>query len=195
MSNKRTAITRKSPSLPMRYLTEKHLLDGRLLDYGSGRGFDAKYFNMVKYDPNFAPEIPSGPFNTITCNYVLNVVDIITQQAILDDIKSLLVEGGTAYVSVRRDLKRMITTHVGYSQRLVTLSGEWELIKENGAFAIYRYIKSELKDLVRSHNWHYEFTTYGRQFRAEAKKRTRINELTKDMTEAEKKQIIREEKV
>lgn len=192
MSNKRTAISRKSPSLPMKYLKAEHLLDGRMLDYGCGRGFDAKYFGMVKYDPNFAPGRPSGKFNTITCNYVLNVVDIVTQIAILDEIKSLLVEGGTAYVSVRRDLKKMITTHSGYSQRLVRLNGEWELIKENGAFAMYRYIKSELRDLMRSHTWDYEFTCEQHQFRAEAKKRARINELTKDMTEAEVKQIKRE---
>ncbi len=75
MSNAyRTAIKRTRPSAPMAKLAEKDLLQGRALDYGCGRGFDAEHFGMEKYDPHFAPERPTGRFDVITCNFVLNVI-------------------------------------------------------------------------------------------------------------------------
>lgn len=180
--NYKTAIKRKAPSLPMRHLSGKNLLVGRMLDYGSGRGYDAEHFKMVKFDPHFAPERPSGKFNTIVCNYVLNVVDIPTQRQILDDIKSLLVEGGIAYVSVRRDLKTMITTCNGYNQRLVNVSGRgWSLFHEvSGKYAMYKLTKDELKRLLEDFNPNYEFTTSGAQYRKQYKLHQKINKLRGD---------------
>lgn len=130
----KTAISRKTPSLPMRWLHKNGLLDGkRMLDFGSGRGFDAFYFSMEEYDPHHYPEKPRGTFDVITCNYVLNVVEPSEVPQILSEIRSLLKEDGVAYVSVRRDkdtLKR---------QHLVKLSEE--VIKENSNFAIYKIKK------------------------------------------------------
>ena len=41
-----TAISRKAPSRPMRFLQEHDLLKGRMLDYGCGRGTDAKFLAL-----------------------------------------------------------------------------------------------------------------------------------------------------
>jgi len=41
-----TAISRKLPSKPMQILHQKGLLKGALLDYGCGKGFDAKHYSM-----------------------------------------------------------------------------------------------------------------------------------------------------
>jgi len=177
--NKRTAITRKAPSLPMRHLSGTGLLVGRTLDYGCGRGYDADHFKMAKFDPHFAPERPKGKFDTIVCNYVLNVVSIPTERQILDDIKSLLVEGGIAYVSVRRDLKKLITTRTGYNQRLVSINARgWTLFHEvKGRYAMYKLTKNELKGLLESFNPNYEFTTEGKQYRKQHELKQRIDEL------------------
>ena len=148
---KRTAITRRAPSKPMQYLYSLAYLThendhwGRTLDYGSGRGFDADYFNMERYDPNFAPEKPSKGFDVITCNYVLNVVDKVTQRAIVDEIEALLNDGGIAFISVRRDLKKDMH-YKDYSQTIVTLTGKWKLFKEvSGSYIMYYYRKDQLK--------------------------------------------------
>jgi len=175
--NAKTAITRKSPSLPMKYLAKHKLLTGRMLDYGCGRGFDADHFGMVKYDPNHAPVRPRGKFDTITCNYVLNVVDAETERKILNDIKSLLREGGTAYVSVRRDIDKDIE-YKGYSQRLVKLHREWELVTERkGSYAMYKFTNNELGHLLEKFNPHYEFTTSRFQFTEQSNIHKRIKEL------------------
>jgi hypothetical protein len=65
----------------MRFLNSLGLLRGKMLDYGCGRGFDAEYYGMDKYDPHYAPEFPKIKFDTITCNYVLNVVDAVEMGA------------------------------------------------------------------------------------------------------------------
>jgi len=178
---KRTAIKRSAPSLPMRYLSKENLIIGRTLDYGSGRGYDADHFKMAKFDPHFAPERPKGQFNTIVCNYVLNVVNVVTQRQILDDIKSLLVEGGIAYVSVRRDLKKD-HNYKTYSQRIVKLTGRgWSLFHEvSDKYAMYKLKRNELKGLLEDFNPNYEFTASGAQYRKQHKLHQRIKELQND---------------
>ena len=61
----KTAITRKKPSLPMRWLAKEGLIPSRIdtLDYGCGKGFDADYFGMDKYDPHFFPNTELGADN------------------------------------------------------------------------------------------------------------------------------------
>jgi hypothetical protein len=132
----RTAMTRSKPSLPMRELEEQGLLQGRMLDYGAGKGFDADRLGMEKYDPTFWPEAPEGSFDTITCNYVLNVVPPESEDEILGHIEELLAPGGTAYIAVRRDVKRDGLTGSGTYQRRVELDLP-VLVEKKGAFAIY----------------------------------------------------------
>jgi len=137
---KNTAIPRKAPSRPMRLLYERDLLIGRMLDYGCGRGTDAKFFGMEAYDPFWQKEKPSGLFDTITCHFVLNVVDTEVRQFIINDITGLLKQGGNAYFTVRRDMKESYNVqNRGYSQSLVVLS--LLSIEKNTSYEIYKMEK------------------------------------------------------
>lgn len=126
----RTAIQRNKLSAPMKLLEEDGQLDGRVLDYGCGRGFDAKALELELYDPYFFPDVPDGKFDTITCNYVLNVVDEETEAWIISDIESKLEDGGHAFITVRRDLNGSEST-----QRVVRL--DLPVYFENNSFCIY----------------------------------------------------------
>jgi hypothetical protein len=75
MAAHKTAITRKKLSKPARYLKDNELLRGRVLDYGCGRGGDTERIGCEGYDPHFRPEQPVGKFDTIMCNFVLNVIE------------------------------------------------------------------------------------------------------------------------
>jgi ATP adenylyltransferase len=121
----KTAITRKKPSKPMTILencsqfTDCH----RKLDYGCGKGFDADYFGMEKYDPHFFPDKPTGLFDTITCNYVLNVIpDHSERVQVLKDIQGLLADDNSmAFIAVRRDLKHDTNTQFLVELNLPTI--------------------------------------------------------------------------
>lgn len=130
-----TAITRKTCSLPIKNLLKKDLLKGDILDYGCGKGFDVEYLNCDGYDIYYQPEFPTKKYDTISCNYVLNVVDEDVRIDILKKIKGLLKEGGVAYVSVRRDLKEDYVTKKGTKQFLVKL--DFPILTENSGFCTY----------------------------------------------------------
>lgn len=106
-----TAIDRKETSFPTRFLLEKGLVQGRVLDFGCGKMMDLKAlqqqgFDVVGFDPHYLNEWPEGQFDTILCHYVLNVLLPLEQTYVLMAIAELLKPGGTAYFTVRRDLKR-----------------------------------------------------------------------------------------
>jgi hypothetical protein len=134
-----TAISRRTISAPVKWLQNHGLLNGRILDYGSGRGFDADALKADRYDPYWHPIRPNGKFDTIICNYVLNVVNEETQMNIIKDIQALLKKGGVAYISVRRDLKGK-TRKVNRSiQRWVEL--DFPSIHKTGDYEIYKVEK------------------------------------------------------
>lgn len=144
--SKYTAIVRKKPSLPLRYLLEHNKIYGRVLDYGCGRAFDVRYlvrlgFDITGYDPFWKPydnvQFHNFGYHVILCNYVLNVVDEDTQELILMDIEDLLAPEGVAYITVRRDIKED-RPGIGCIQRVVELPYPIEYEKK-GAFVIYRY--------------------------------------------------------
>ena len=108
-----TAIKRKALSLPFRYLQEHSLLVGRVLDFGCGHGFDCDALGIEGYDPYWRPEKPTGTFDTIVCNYVLNVLEPDQWQAVIDEISGLQSKGGIAYITVRTD-KRILN---GFTSR------------------------------------------------------------------------------
>lgn len=116
-----TAIARTKPSAPARMLYDRYLLKGRCLDYGCGRGKDADTYRLDKYDPHWYPTRPTGQYDTITCTYVLNVVRPEDVPYILQDIRALLAPRGTAYLTVRRDLKGSAAKGRGTTQRNVHL--------------------------------------------------------------------------
>ena len=150
----KTAITRTKPSAPMNYLHGEGLLAGDMLDYGCGKGYDAQHFSMDKFDPHFTDgeiialngdviDLESRKqYDTITCNYVLNVIEKPGDRAeVLNNIRYLLKPGGVAYITVRRDAQVAEgCTKTGTYQETVKLDLPIEYEKK-GAYIIYRLEK------------------------------------------------------
>ena len=130
-----TAIRRVSPSAPARHLHGAGLLRGRLLDYGCGHGRDADSYGMDRYDPHWHPDRPRGRYDTVTCTYVLNVLDPGHIRYVLEDIQGLLAPWGTAYLAVRRDLGGRTRRGRGTLQRNVVLP--LPVVRETGGYCIY----------------------------------------------------------
>ena len=106
-----TAKEREKVSYPTRKLYNMGVLKGEVLDFGSGYGKDAEFLrskniNCTNYDPHYAPDYPEQKFDTIICQYVLNVLLPEEQAEVLMSISELLKPTGKAYFTVRRDLKR-----------------------------------------------------------------------------------------
>lgn len=104
-----TAKERSSPSWPTKYLLEKKCIKGKVLDFGSGKGADGKFlrskgFDVVDYDNHYQPQYPHEKFDTIICQYVLNVLELVAQSEVLMQISELLKPSGRAFITVRRDL-------------------------------------------------------------------------------------------
>lgn len=62
-------------------------------------------YDVTGYDPHYAPEIPSGKFDTVVCLYVLNVLLPEEQSHVLMAVSELLRPTGCAYFAVRRDIQ------------------------------------------------------------------------------------------
>ena len=142
-----TAISRSGPSGPLRFLVGKGLVKGPVLDLGAGRGADASYLRSrgiktAKHDPQHFnnPAALKKRYQTVLCTYVLNVVTPEVQNQILTQIKRSLAPGGTAYVSVRRDLDTGGQAGRGTTQRYVKLAAP--KLVDNGTFAIYKISRS-----------------------------------------------------
>jgi len=106
-----TAMERIYLSFPARFLLDKNLFQGLVLDFGCGLGNDVKLLkqkglNITGYDPYYFPEYPTEKFDTIICFYVLNVLFPEEQANVLMEISHLLKPGGKAYYAVRRDIKK-----------------------------------------------------------------------------------------
>jgi hypothetical protein len=140
----RTAITRTKLSAPMNLLATCGYISGRTLDYGCGKGFDAYTLSMEKYDPYFKSERPTGTFDTITCIYVLNVVEESQEIAIIKDVKSLLNPNGRAFFAVRRDKFIEGTNTRGTYQRMVFLKAPFKTVAKTPSYEIYELNSGEL---------------------------------------------------
>ncbi len=144
-----TAKQRDTPSLPVRYLHERGLIQGRVLDYGCGYGRDvqflqAKGYDAAGFDPYYFPDLPNRKFDTILCFYVLNVLFEAKQTAVLMDIARLLKPGGTAYFAVRRDIRQDgFRQHYQHRQPVyqcaVSLPFQSIFQNENTEFYAYRH--------------------------------------------------------
>ena len=133
-----TAISRTDLSAPMRKLKDKGMLLGRVLDYGCGRGQDAHRLGIDRYDPHFFPTPPEGPYDVVTCNYVLNVIEDPKGRAdVIDRINSLLAPDGVAYLTVRRDVREDTATSRGTWQSGNIVVEEGQSIWRNGKFETY----------------------------------------------------------
>lgn len=135
---KYSAPSRKKPSSVMKFLSSKGLLVGEMLDFGCGRGFDAEYYGMDKYDPNWGfASLPEKKYDTITCNWVLNLVEPAEQEMIIQQIKSLLKPTGIAYITVLRGFKENYNCYItrGYMQRMIYL--DLESLKKASRYQTY----------------------------------------------------------
>jgi len=142
-----TAIKRKKLSDPMKFLWDNMVIKSGMLDYGCGRGDDAATLSSLcknefichKYDPHYSPTVPTGKFDVITCHFVLNVVGEKEGKTILKNIQKLLTPNGSAYITVRRDVKKEGYTSKGTYQRNVILDLPW-LYEKKGRYCIYRML-------------------------------------------------------
>lgn len=138
-----TAIGRKKPSAPIVYLLDHcfvNILNHHTLDFGCGRGYDAKTFMFDKYDPHFFPTVPfAEQYDRVVCNYVLNVIPKEEEAKVIKNIKACLKPGGIAYITVRRDIKKEGYTSKGTFQRHVFLP--YPKVREDSNFCIYEVKK------------------------------------------------------
>ena len=133
-----TAIRRTHLSAPARYLVERGLLVGHILDYGSGRGDLIPFSGLSdvsQYDPHWFPEKPEGRFETVYCGYVLNTLKREQWKEVLVDIFHYLKRKGHGYIAVRRDIKKEGLTSRGTLQYNVILP--YECPVETKDYAIY----------------------------------------------------------
>ena len=142
-----TAIRRTNFSVPTRYLLQHGLLKGRILDFGCGYGFDTdelkkQGYNIVGYDYYYRPDFPDGKFDTIICNYVLNVLEPYAQVEVLMNVTNLLTPSGMAYFSVRRDLTeegfRLHAIHKQYTYQC-NVKLPYKSLVANKSYELYQY--------------------------------------------------------
>jgi DNA phosphorothioation-associated putative methyltransferase len=151
-----TAISRKNPSAPMKWLVGEFAFASTdaILDYGCGRGCDVTWmknhdFNITGYDPYYSPNtIQNGMkecFDIITCNFVLNVIDSSHgREGVIHHIKGLLKPLGVAYIAIRADKKKLNGyTKRGTYQTYVDIlpAHGFKLINKTGSYELYEFTK------------------------------------------------------
>ena len=85
----KTAIGRKQAAAPTRYLQSQKVLKGKALDYGCGKdpGVGMRFWD--RYDPHFEPDgIKRDGYDTIVCNYVLNVIGPSERRDVIGRVKA-----------------------------------------------------------------------------------------------------------
>lgn len=121
------------------------MIGGRTLDYGCGKCHDINnlFFKSEGYDPHYRPELPAGQYETILCNFVLNTIESNFNRAIIiQKILDLLSPAGTAYISVRNDVKKLIgLTKLGTWQGYIIPPGK--LIHSCPSYRLYRLTKND----------------------------------------------------
>jgi len=107
----------KNIAMPYQWLFKQKKLDlpnrlngAKVLDYGCGRGQDAKRLGFARYDPNWFPDTPFDPvripntYDFIFSIYVLDVIsDVNDRLAVVDDCRRLLKDDGEIIHIVRVD--------------------------------------------------------------------------------------------
>lgn len=134
-----TAISRTEPSEPVRWLVENGYIEGEVLDYGCGKGKCAEFMGADKYDPYHYRRKIEKKYDTITCNYVLNVITEEESEMVLEKIKKLLKPDGVGYITVRRDVKGEVYTVKKTRQRDVILG--LPTVHKTSTYEIYRLEK------------------------------------------------------
>lgn len=104
----RTAIKRNRLSKPVQIYKDKII--SKSLDMGCGHGQDVQIlqsegYDILGYDKYFQQDtmiLKENTYDTVICNYVLNVIPYIDERLmVLHDINDLLKDTGKAYITVR----------------------------------------------------------------------------------------------
>ena len=135
----RTAIKRRGLSKPLKVLLKNNAIEGnRVLDYGCGYGQDAETMKYDRYDPFYYPEGLDNRkrYDTIICNYVLNVISKNEEDKVINDVLKRLTKNGKAYFTVRRDKFKEGINSKGTFQRTAKPNLE-SYYRLSGQFEIY----------------------------------------------------------
>jgi hypothetical protein len=98
------AINRSTVSFAARWLVEHGFVRGRVLDYGCGFGFDADHFGWEAFDPWYRQREPTGEYDTIICNHVLNMLTRATRHQVIHTIQQKLAPRGKAWLILPRNI-------------------------------------------------------------------------------------------
>ncbi len=149
MSNNKTHLTaraRSNLSAPAAYLLKEGLLEGRILDFGCGKGDLHKFLDgdIEQWDPHFHPAKPRGKFDVVCCIYVLNVLRAFHRMQAMRHAMNYVRRGGSLYIAVRRDRfvagvnsKGTEQYHVLRPLPMYTLTDT--LVHRKGAFEIFSW--------------------------------------------------------
>lgn len=98
------AIRRRSVSRAANWLVQANLIQGRVLDYGCGFGFDADSLGWDAFDPYYRSAPLQGEYDTIVCNHVLNMLTRSSRTQVIASIQQHLQTSGTAWLAVPRNI-------------------------------------------------------------------------------------------
>lgn len=153
----KTAMSRTTLPAPTKWLQVNGLLQGNFLDFGCGKchklnkGELSEVCDSVdSYDPFYRPDgINHREYETIVCNYVLNVIpDKKERKNVLWDIVNLLSTFGKAFVTVRNDKRKLKGyTKIGTWQGKVRIPKEFPhaVINETSSYIMYVVSKPDSK--------------------------------------------------
>jgi hypothetical protein len=113
------------------------MIQGRVLDFGCGRGFDCNHLNCDGYDPYYQPDRPVGKYDTVLCHFVLNVLSTREERlAVVAEVHDFLCRNGNAFFTVRNDKKQLNgwTKNSTY-QTLVTM--QLPILQRTSSHVIY----------------------------------------------------------
>ena len=133
------------PSRSAQVLVARGLARGRVLDFGCGFGLDAETFGWDGYDPLYRPRDPTGPYDTIVCTLVLNVLSRGNRAKALRRIQDLLAPNGRAYLAVARNIPctgKLGVRHCVQSYVVLLL----RVVHEDADLAIYELRKDDIVD-------------------------------------------------
>lgn len=99
-------------------------------------------YDITGYDYYYRPEYPDGKFDTILCNYVLNVLEPYAQAEVMMNVTNLLASTGTAFFAVRRDLTeegfRLHAIHRQYTYQC-NVRLPFQSLERNSSYELYQY--------------------------------------------------------
>ena len=135
MNSGRTAMRRKKASRPLRAALKLNAIQGKVLDYGCGRGKDieelqALGFKVAGYDPHFQSRKPRGRFQTVLMTYVVNVLESSERNAAIQDAWKHVKKGGRLIIASRtkREIEREAVENgwVPYAYGFITGKGTYQ---------------------------------------------------------------------